>query len=82
MAGSGTQIALIIPSHDLVVVRLGHYRGGGYYRPYNRYYYAPPSYYSPYAQPYYYGYGPGYYAPAPPPPAYGPRVGIGLYFNF
>jgi CubicO group peptidase (beta-lactamase class C family) len=28
MAGSGTQIALIIPSHDLVVVRLGHYRGG------------------------------------------------------
>jgi len=29
MAGSGTQIALIIPSHDLVVVRLGHYRGGG-----------------------------------------------------
>jgi hypothetical protein len=29
MAGSGTQITLIIPSHDLVVVRLGHYRGGG-----------------------------------------------------
>ena len=29
MAGSGTQIALIIPSHDLVVVRQGHYRGGG-----------------------------------------------------
>jgi CubicO group peptidase (beta-lactamase class C family) len=28
MAGSGTQIALIIPSHDLVVVRMGHYRGG------------------------------------------------------
>jgi CubicO group peptidase (beta-lactamase class C family) len=29
MAGSGTQIAIIIPSHDLVVVRMGHYRGGG-----------------------------------------------------
>jgi CubicO group peptidase (beta-lactamase class C family) len=29
MAGSGTQIALVVPSHDLVVVRLGHYRGGG-----------------------------------------------------
>jgi CubicO group peptidase (beta-lactamase class C family) len=29
MAGSGTQIALIIPSHDLVIVRMGHYRGGG-----------------------------------------------------
>ena len=28
MAGSGTQIVLIIPSHDLVVARLGHYRGG------------------------------------------------------
>jgi CubicO group peptidase (beta-lactamase class C family) len=27
MAGAGSQIALIIPSHDLVVVRLGHYRG-------------------------------------------------------
>src|SRR5262245_8225833 len=28
MAGSGTQITLIIPSHDLVVERLRHYRGG------------------------------------------------------
>jgi CubicO group peptidase (beta-lactamase class C family) len=27
MAGAGSQIALIVPSHDLVVVRLGHYRG-------------------------------------------------------
>ena len=29
MAGAGRQIALIVPSHDLVVVRMGHYRGGG-----------------------------------------------------
>jgi len=27
MEGAGGQFTLIIPSHDLVVVRLGHYRG-------------------------------------------------------
>jgi len=28
MSGAGGQTTLMIPSHDLVVVRLGHYRGG------------------------------------------------------
>ena len=27
MSGAGGQTTLIIPSHDLVVVRLGHYQG-------------------------------------------------------
>ena len=29
MAGAGGQFTFVIPSHDLVVVRLGHYRGQG-----------------------------------------------------
>jgi CubicO group peptidase (beta-lactamase class C family) len=28
MAGSGSQFTIVIPTHDLVVVRLGHYKGG------------------------------------------------------
>jgi hypothetical protein len=27
MSGAGGQTTLVIPSHDLVVARLGHYRG-------------------------------------------------------
>ena len=30
MSGAGGQVTLIIPTHDLVVVRLGHYKGEGY----------------------------------------------------
>jgi serine/threonine protein kinase len=29
MSGAGGQTTLIIPSHDLVAVRLGHYQGSG-----------------------------------------------------
>src|SRR5215467_14784278 len=27
MAGAGDQVTMIVPSHDLVVVRMGHYKG-------------------------------------------------------
>ena len=29
MRGAGGQSTIIIPTHDLVVVRLGHYKGAG-----------------------------------------------------
>ncbi|MFN8058103.1 MAG: hypothetical protein U0Q12_02995 [Vicinamibacterales bacterium] len=29
MAGAGGQTVLMIPSHDLVVVRIGHFKGQG-----------------------------------------------------
>ena len=29
MAGAGGQYTIVIPSHDMVVVRLGHYKGSG-----------------------------------------------------
>jgi hypothetical protein len=29
MSGIGSQTVLIVPTHDLAVVRLGHYRGAG-----------------------------------------------------
>ena len=29
MSGVGGQAVLIVPTHDLAIVRLGHYRGAG-----------------------------------------------------
>jgi len=29
MAGAGGQYTILIPSHDMIVVRLGHYKGAG-----------------------------------------------------
>ena len=29
MAGAGGQLTIIIPTHDLVVVKLSHYKGSG-----------------------------------------------------
>jgi CubicO group peptidase (beta-lactamase class C family) len=30
MAGAGGQYTIVIPTHDLVVVRMGHYKGQGH----------------------------------------------------